>query len=392
MIHVVGGAYFERCLFPAWNQLYGSGGRGAALLSQAGEETAFHTYSSDSALPFLETIGATYGFDVAATRSDVTFSFEYVHPLAVPNTIPHRPDMLQPYLKVSKDFVLRFGMIEGDAEIQADTAVYDPQSAFSPQEFAANGSSATRLAVIMNAYEASNVYRTSNVDECLERMLAVADVAIVKRGIRGALVATASSRDEVPAYSASGAFSIGSGDVFSAAFFYFWAIRELDACEASNLASLAVASYVESKALPLLDPDLLSKPSRSVIVSDAGAKVYLAGPFFNLPQRWLVTEARIQLRIHGLEVLSPFHDVGIGDADDVAPRDIEMLRRADKVLAIVDGSDEGTIFEVGFARALGIPVICYAQTLSEDQLKMMRGTGCQIVDDFAYAVSLAAQK
>ena len=86
--------------------------------------------------------------------------------------------------------------------------------------------------------------------------------------------------------------------------------------------------------------------------------VYLAGPFFNMPELWLVDEARLALRGMGLKVFSPYHDVGIGIGEDVAPKDIEALERSRAVLAIVDGVDTGTIFEVGYARALAKPVVC----------------------------------
>jgi len=55
---------------------------------------------------------------------------------------------------------------------------------------------------------------------------------------------------------------------------------------------------------------------------------------------------------NGLRVFSPYHDVGIGIGKDVAPKDIEALKRSRAVLAIIDGVDTGTIFEVGYARAL----------------------------------------
>ena len=392
MMHVVGGVYLERCLFPPWNQIYGSAGRAAALICQNGDPVTLHSYVSDQARDALETIAATYGFWTDVIAAPVTYAFDYVHPLAEPRIIPARPTSAQPAIAVNEDIVLRFGMIEGDAVVHCHTAIYDPQSAFDPQPFAANGSSAERLAVIMNLFEAFRISGKTTLDEALQELLRNAEVVIIKNGAGGALVGTREHSRSITAYSTDSAFTIGSGDVFSAAFAYLWAFRGRDPFDAAEIASLAVAAYIESRVLPLLSEDLLRTPPRSAIEPDTGAQVYLAGPFFNLPQRWLVTEARALLNAHGLKVSSPLHDVGVGDAQDVAPQDIAMLEKCDKVFAILDGSDEGTVFEVGYARAINKPVICYTQNLSEEQLKMFRGTGCTIIDDFASAIARASQK
>lgn len=391
-MHVVGGAYFERCLFPPWNQLYGSAGRAAALISQTGTPVTLHSYVSGDAAASLETVAATYGFQTALSKTPVTYAFDYVHPLAEPRIIPDKPSTLLPAISLREDVVLRFGMIEGDAVVQARMAVYDPQSAFNPAPFEANGSSAKRLAVIMNAFEASCITGKASTSDALADLLRTAEAAVIKNGADGVLVGTVAGSRRIRAFRTNGAFTIGSGDIFSAAFAYLWAIEERDPFDAAELASLAVAAYVESRSLPPLTEALLRTPVRQPIEPDTGAKVYLAGPFFNLPQRWLVTEARSLMAAQGLAVMSPLHDVGVGDAQDVAPQDIAMLEKCDKVFAILDGSDEGTLFEVGYARAIQKPVICYTQNLTEEQLKMFRGSGCTILDDFASAIALTTQK
>lgn len=340
----------------------------------------------------LDTIAATYGFNYDVTDAPTTVTFDYVHPFARPEIIPGLPIRKRPPMMVEGELILRFGMIESDAVVRAKVAVYDPQAAYDPQIFHANGSTAERLACIMNLTEASRLTKNDDASVALAALLESCEVAIVKDGANGALVGVNGKSTKIPAYRTEHSFTIGSGDVFSAAFTYFWAIQKLDPFEAADLASLAVAEYVDSMVLPLLDPNALRDGGRSPIELRVGAKVYLAGPFFNLSQRWLVTEARALLAANGLRVLSPLHDVGVGDAHDVAPRDLEMLRDCDLVFAILDGSDEGTVYEVGYARAIGKPVICYTQLLTEGQLKMFRGSGCEIIDDFASAIAAAARR
>ena len=115
-------------------------------------------------------------------------------------------------------------------------------------------------------------------------------------------------------------------------------------------------------------------------------RVYLASPFFTLGQRWLVDESRRCLRELGLLVFSPVHDVGPGPAEQVAPAALAALHECDVVFAILDGLDSGTVFEVGYARAVDKPVYALAQTVSEEDLKMVVGSDCKVFEDLVTAL------
>src|SRR5262249_55468674 len=115
--------------------------------------------------------------------------------------------------------------------------------------------------------------------------------------------------------------------------------------------------------------------------------VYLAGPFFDLAQRWMIEEAYRTLLDHGMEVFSPLHEVGTGlPAEVIVRADLQGLRKCSKVLALLDGADPGTLFEVGYARALDIPVVALAERFEGENLTMIAGSGCDVVRDFATAV------
>jgi nucleoside 2-deoxyribosyltransferase len=114
--------------------------------------------------------------------------------------------------------------------------------------------------------------------------------------------------------------------------------------------------------------------------------VYLAGPFFTLAQLWLVEQARADLTAMGLRVFSPYHDVGHGSAEDVVMLDLAGIDTADLVFAIGDGMDSGTVYEIGYARAKGKPVVMYAENESDENKKMMRGSGCVLHDDYVSAI------
>src|SRR3546814_19974745 len=85
-------------------------------------------------------------------------AFDYFHPLSTPgiSPVPGRLEPLPP-IHVEGEVVLRFGMLEGDAIVKADRAVYDPQSAFSTPRFTDNGSQANHLAIVPNRVEDSTL-------------------------------------------------------------------------------------------------------------------------------------------------------------------------------------------------------------------------------------------
>ncbi len=91
-------------------------------------------------------------------------------------------------------------------------------------------------------------------------------------------------------------------------------------------------------------------------------EIYLAGPLFTQAERsWnlrlaaLLTQAGHSVFLPQTEVQS-IPDL---DADAIFRCDVDGVRAADAVLAIVDGADpdSGTSFECGLAYAMGIPIV-----------------------------------
>ena len=91
----------------------------------------------------------------------------------------------------------------------------------------------------------------------------------------------------------------------------------------------------------------------------------------------------------GFNVFSPIHEIGLGPPKIVAPADLYELERSGLVVALLDGLDAGTLFEVGYARARAIPVIGIAESIQERQLTMLLGSGCVISNDFASGIYTA---
>ncbi|WP_163869210.1 PfkB family carbohydrate kinase [Myxococcus eversor] len=386
-ITIAGGVYYERCIWPDWSQLYGSAGRAAAALSGHVDIITLRTYARPDVATHFSQYASQYGFTFDSVPTEQVVSFEYIHSLSVPLIRP-APVMISPDppIPVSASVVLRFGMLDGGARVAAERCVYDPQSAFRPEPFDANGSTAKHLAIVANQGETLALGGGNDPIVAAQSLLKRgAEVVVVKSGAKGAYIVEASGVSHVPAYRTDRVWTVGSGDVFAAIFAAYWGVHGTTTVHAAELASRAVATYVDSMSLPVPLPPVLLLNLRPEAVA-AGGKVYLAAPFFTLGQRWLVDEARRGLRELGLEVFSPIHDVGAGPADQVAPADLAALDACDAVFAILDGTDSGTLFEVGYARALGKPVYALAQTVSDEDLKMVQGSNCRIFDDFVTAL------
>ena len=386
---IVGGVYIERCIQPLWDAVYGSAGRAAeAVAPLVLGKTTLVSYVADDIRPAAEFLAGMASVTLEAIPATHAVSFDYLHPLSTPIIRPALDRMVvHDPIKVSSDVVLRYGMLEGDAIVEAHTAVYDPQSAFGARRFGKNGSRADQLAVVLNRYEAASMTGTDEPRAAAKLLIHEdnAAVVVVKMGSHGALVVTADGEARVPIYRTQRVWKIGSGDVFSATFAALWGCRGVAAAEAADFASRATAQYCETRSLPVLVPIELSKLSFPPVKPGRGL-VYLAAPFFDLGQRWLVEETRTLLLHLGAQVFSPVHEVGSGPAEIVTPEDIKGLEAADVVFAVLNGLDAGTIFEVGYAAKKGIPIVVLAQNLKEEDLKMLAGTGCSIMDDFASAI------
>lgn len=393
MITIAGGVYRERCMRPAWDDIYGSAGRAATAIARFGGQAELHAYVDSDTQIVVEARAAAEGFTFNAVAAQTGVTFEYIHGLATPDIRRGTHDRSQ--LQVTAEKVLRFGMIDGTAVVNADYAVFDPQNADGPESFTANGSSAKHLALVLNRHEANLLLPGSSglaVQEVAAELAKQenAEVVVIKMGPLGALVYENGTVSTVPAYRTEHVWKIGSGDTFAAHFALGWLDNGLSAHEAASIASIATAFYCENQGFP--DKTLLTgfkpkalQPSERYRAGYA-PKVYLAGPFFTLAELWMVGQSRRDLLAMGLNVFSPYHDVGLGTAEDVVEKDLEGVRDCDVLFAIGDGLDSGTIYEIGYARALNKPVVFYAENESSQDKKMMEGSDCRITDDYVSAI------
>jgi nucleoside 2-deoxyribosyltransferase len=378
---------------PSWDEFFGSAGRAARAVSTLGGEVTLHCYVSSDASSVMNARASAEGFRLVETSKLKDVNFYYEHGLARPHIWRQQHQL--PPLHVKAEMVLRYGMMESSAIVEADWVVFDPQNVDGPESFHHNGSTAKHLALVLNRYEARALLgagRDISLDEVAEKLAAQekAEVVIIKHGPQGAVVWHDGQIDKVPAFETPRVWKIGSGDQFAANFAYSWMVEKRNPADAALRASRATAFYCQHAGFPTVA--MLDKYSPNPIVvsesfaAGASRKVYLAGPFFTLGQLWVVEQARHCLMDMGLHVFSPYHDVGPGEASIVVPKDIGGIHNCDLVFAIVDGMDPGTVFEVGYAHRDGKPVIVYAENEYGEDCKMMIGTGCFMRDDFVSAI------
>ncbi|WP_299819164.1 hypothetical protein [uncultured Roseibium sp.] len=268
MISVVGGVYEERCKYPAWNQIYGSGLRAAIAVSSVSDTVSLHAYVPEEWTKDVELTLASFGVNGDLHASKHPMSFEYLHSFVRVDP-PEQQPSLYPALSVESDVVLRFGMMESDARVKGDRVVYDPQAP--DASYYCNGSNAGSLAMIVSGWElpgtrAELLKRRSedrqeslmpNEDTLLKAIINLRDlphppqIVLVKDGLGGLIVFQGDQPVSVPSYAAESFFRIGAGDVTAAAFAHAWGELNLDPVDAAHYAARCTAYFVEGPRLPL---------------------------------------------------------------------------------------------------------------------------------------------
>ncbi|BAK71722.1 hypothetical protein AF80_06430 [Aliarcobacter butzleri L355] len=392
---IIGGTYLEESIYDHWRELYGSGWRAVKTLSPFVEKIKFCTYIDKKYLSILEydPLVSNDSVELDIKEIDKTLSFKYFNTLSTPKITPSLIDLnntKNEMFNISDDVVLRFGLLEGDVKVNSKKVVYDPQSSHSPKSYFENGSNADELLMVLNLNEAKLLSGKNNIEDMKDSLLEKNTVAvIVKLGPLGGAIITNEGIEYYPAYRTDNVFSIGTGDVFATMLCYYWAVKNETIKKSVENASKAVSVYSSTKSLYIQDNFLENKFNDLPTYDNIKNKekhIYIAGPFFNMQQRWLIEEIRNNLMGYNIEIFSPFHDIGRGLASEVVHRDIEGINQSKVVLATLDGLDSGTIFEIGYARAKNIPVVIYVENESVEDLKMMEGTECDIESNYTTAI------
>lgn len=394
LMHVIGGTYYEIIREPKREILLGSGFRAAACLSHFGD-VLFHTYFPEMENVNLTVNAKSLGVELTdVKKSKRSRKFVYETPVSKPLISNWNLDDSTAEIVVDVgEPVLRFGMLEREARVKGNKVIYDPQNPQNPQPFDANGSSAKELVIVANHQEVKSLFGGENYEIGIKQYFenhAEAICIVMKYGPFGARVFTPNGKVAViPAYRTKDVFSIGTGDVFSAYFARFWGVDGMNLVEAANYASKAVAAYVSSwGSIQNLTVRDLEELSFQPVKSDKKllSPIYLAGPFFTLADKLMLEEIKHAFSSMDVPFFSPIDVVGTGAPEQVYKGDIDGLEKCSAVFANICGLDTGTIYEIGYAKAKGKPVVLFAQDCKQKDLTMLQGGGCKIYEDFTSAV------
>ncbi|WAC92226.1 PfkB family carbohydrate kinase [Mycobacterium sp. Aquia_213] len=384
-MRIVGGAYRERCANPRHDALIGSGMRAAASLAESGGDVELTTAVHESEQLEAGVVADTLGVTVDMVERTRPVSFAYFTPLNAP-VIGGLGSRISNDISVEGDAVLLFGLIEsGQVRAKGQRVVVDPQRPRNLTEEDLPEVEADEQAWVLNERETTQLAGVQDVFAAARRLVEARGLSVVvtKRGPQGALVTTADGHQvNVGACVTESVFPIGSGDVFAGTFAWAWADKHLDPVDAANIASNAAAHWCETKDFATPAYVLDGTFTRELVPTIKARPVYLAGPFFNLQQRWLVDVVNASLAPH---VWSPSHEIGAGGIE-VARQDLDGLELCDSVLALLDDNDQGTVFEVGYATKMDIPVVMYTEHVDAEGSKMLLGTGTTHYEDLSTAV------
>ena len=388
-VSIIGGTYREICYWPTWNSVYGSGWRAVRVFRTLHPDAIISYYSTggEEIQKMMKVYAGSEPLEPHITSISSTISFSYNHPLSQPVIQGVKDDLFN--IEVNGKYVIGFGMLEATTQIEGEWVVYDPQSPSRPLSFKDQGGKAEHLALVLNESEAKLLTDENDLKKISESLFQKeqCEILILKRGAKGAIVFHSGDNKGVvvPAFRTSHVWPIGSGDVFTTVFSYYW-FNGTDPVESAKKASQAAAIYCDTSSYEDIARLLKEEGRYAPIAPQKKGVVYLAGPFFTLSEKLFIAECRNIITAMGVNVFSPYHDVGEGKAEDVAPKDIDALNGCDCVFAIVDGLDSGTMFEIGYAVAHGKRVVAYVENETEGALKMLTGTRCDVEKDFTTAI------
>lgn len=114
--------------------------------------------------------------------------------------------------------------------------------------------------------------------------------------------------------------------------------------------------------------------------------VYLAGPWFHGNQPEILDKVEKCLDDFGednLKVFSPRRETLVKpDAQEDARRqsflgNVRHVKASDFVVALVDDSDKGTLFECGIAYATEVPILYYSEKAESTPFNLMLAESCE---------------
>lgn len=375
MITVIGGTYREIDYDNISHEIFGSGFRSCKFLLENACKVNYFTFGNKDTISYLNENKKVYtNFNFKCFDSPELITFKYSFPLDNPSIFPNLQNISKSVIEeVVEDNIICFGMLEGEVKIKGKKVIYDPQTAIKPKKFSDFGES-DKLVYIVNRSEAESISGSKDIKEIKKFFFEDenAYAFIIKNGPYGAILYYASLEFSIPSYVTPNVHKIGSGDIFTGSFAYYWLEKNLPLEKCALYASQSTAyfcdiqGYIDTSKLDDID----YKENKPINISEN--QVYLAAPFFSLAELILIDKIRNAFLDFGIKVFSPFHDIGLGNDVSIAQKDIEGLMKSDIIFCVFDNLDSGTLIESGYALAHDKKIIAYQRTCEKNNLLMLK--------------------
>lgn len=375
MISVIGGTYREIDYDDISMDIYGSGYRCCKFLLENNCFINYYTSGNHEVEKYLKEVKKVYtNFDFQLTKSEDLITFNYSFALDTPSIFPNILNINKTEnIKVDSDNVICYGMLESEFNVIGKKVIYDPQTSLRPKKYSEIGI-AEELIYIVNMNEAKSISSQTDLDEIKKYFFSAenAFALIIKNGPYGAKLYLRNNDEfEIPSFITENVNKIGSGDIFTSCFGYYWMNKNLPLEECAILASKSTSIYCDKKVyvdVQDFDYDFITFQNKNI----NDKQVYLAAPFFSLAELILIDKIRSAFLEFGVKVFSPYHDIGLGDEETIAIKDLQGIRNSDLIFCVFDNLDSGTLIESGFSLAMNKKIIGYHRTCEESQLLMLK--------------------
>ena len=389
MISVVGGTYREIDYDDISLDIYGSGYRCCKFLLENKCSVNYYTSGNEEVEKYLKEIAKVYtNFDFQLTESDDLITFKYSFALDTPNIFPNILNIKKTKnIKVESDNIICYGMLETDCNINGKKVIYDPQTSLKPKKYSEIGV-AEELIYIVNMNEAKSISAQEDLEEIKKYFFnnENAYAVIIKNGPYGAKLILKSNQEfEIPSFVTENVNKIGSGDVFTSSFGYYWMNKNLPLEECAILASKTTSLYCDKKVyIDVQDYEYTFTAFKNISIREK--QIYLAAPFFSIAELILVDKIRNAFLEFGVKVFSPFHDIGLGNTETIALKDLQGIKDSDIIFCILDNLDSGTLIESGFSLAMNKQIIGYHRTCEDYELLMLKPGNSKIFKHLTTAI------
>ncbi|WP_394773527.1 PfkB family carbohydrate kinase [Flavobacterium sp.] len=375
MIKVVGGTYREIDYDDISIEIYGSGFRATKFLLENNCKVDFNTVGNNDTIIYLNENQKVYnGFTFECKEYNEIITFKYSFSLDQPTIFPHLLTISKvEQLNIKSENIIAFGMLEADFILDGNKVVYDPQTPIKPKKFSEFGK-AEELVYIVNKNEAFSIASSEDINEIKNYFFnsEKAKAFIIKNGPFGATLYLKDKEIEIPSYITNNVNKIGSGDIFTSSFGFYWMMKGLSLEDSAIHASRSTAVFCDKKVY--VDTSILDSFDYTEFHNQTISKkqIYLASPFFSISDLILIDKIRFAFLSFGVNVFSPFHDIGLGDETAIATKDLEGIENSDIIFCVLDNFDSGTLIESGYSLAKGKKIIGYHRTCNDNDLLMLK--------------------